>query len=65
MLARLGAVLYWLGCILAVMAIGIAVFFFLTEGMQSRDLPEFVGLLAIGCLFWLAGSAFRHIVSGK
>ena len=65
MLARLGAVVYWLGCILAAVTIGIAVFFFLTEGMRSGDLPDFVGLVAIGCLLWLTGSAFRHVPSGN
>jgi len=64
MIERLGNVLYWLGCTIAgLLAIG-GIFAGLHEsaghGWMTFAFFEVAALLA-----WLAGRAFRYILSGK
>lgn len=64
MLARLGDVLYWIGCILAVIVVvwG-AVFCF--GGEHAGD-PYLFSIVAVAAFsIWVIGRALRYILSGK
>lgn len=63
-LARLGDVLYWLGCILAaIVVVWGAVFFF--RGDQDGD-PYLFSVVAVAAFaIWVIGRALRYILSGK
>jgi hypothetical protein len=60
MLARLGNVLYWTGCIAA------ALWFAL--GIHSISLPvamiDIIALVSPTLAFWLIGRALRYVLSG-
>jgi uncharacterized membrane-anchored protein len=60
MLARLGNVLYWLGCGLAIVvtAVGAVI-------AHDTGLGFFVAALVIAALIWLVGRACRYVLSGN
>jgi hypothetical protein len=58
---RLGDVLYWLGCGLAAVALGIGVFVFV-DVKTIEPLPVF-GVAAV--VIWLIGRALRYVLSGE
>jgi hypothetical protein len=64
LLARLGDVLYWLGCILAaVVVVWGALFCF--RG-NSADDPYLFSVVAVAAFaIWVIGLACRHLLSGK
>jgi hypothetical protein len=64
MLARLGDVLYWLGCVLAaILVVGGAVFWFRDN---SADDPYLFSVVAVAAFaIWVVGLACRYILSGK
>jgi hypothetical protein len=58
MLARLGSVLYWLGCIVAAV--------FIAEAQYRKDGYGTVIGFAVGALIvWLIGRAFRYVLAGR
>lgn len=62
MAARLGDVLYWIGC-------GIAVFFvlifILVASNSGPDAPFYLGVYAVlAIVSWLIGRACRYILAG-
>jgi hypothetical protein len=63
-LARLGDVLYWLGCILAaIVVVWGAVFCF--RGEHGGD-PYLFSVVAVAAFsIWVIGRALRYILSGK
>lgn len=71
MLARLGDVLYWAGCILAVVPIGFVVCVMIADGgLQSPpqtlfELWPFAALLGISAVPWLIGRACRYVLAGR
>jgi hypothetical protein len=65
MVARLGNVLYWLGCILAGLFIvgGVAEWF-----GEARYRPDgygiIIGFAVVAFIIWLIGRACRYVLSG-
>jgi hypothetical protein len=61
--ARLGHVLYWIGCLAA------TVWFLLLAGYSSSTGPMPRGfwalMIAIGAAIWAAGWVLRYILSGQ
>jgi hypothetical protein len=68
MLARLGNVLYWLGCILAGFAVICAIAMVVIPS-NPNDTPVSSGLpivFAVGAfMIWLIGRALRYILAGR
>lgn len=64
MLARLGNVVYWLGCILAAATVAFWVVLVHTtnDGRDAFGVALFA-IVAVG--FWLIGRAFRYVLSGN
>lgn len=63
MISRLGKVLYWLGCGVAVLLLLLAAVIVLDPG---NDAPFWIGCyiaLAVGA--WLLGRAARYILAGR
>ena len=68
MLERLGLVLYWLGCALAVIAVLLGVSFFTTGlDLVGYDIGKLLALvLWVGAvLVWLVGRWLRFILSAR
>lgn len=71
MTARLGNVLYWLGCGIAalyavggIVALSVGIFYTATEHTDWDLYILSPMLLGIGGLIWLAGRALRYILAG-
>jgi len=66
MAARLGDVIYWLGCIVAALLLVVAAAEWLGEGQYRSD--GLTVCLAIGVsavIPWLVGRAFRYVLAGR
>jgi hypothetical protein len=63
-LARLGDILYWIGCVLAgIVVVWGAVFCFRAD---NGDDPYLFSLVAVAAFsIWVIGRALRYILSGK
>jgi hypothetical protein len=65
MVGRLGTVLYWIGCIIAVLTAAFGISIYLCEGFGRKDGPAVTGfILLTAFVIWLAGYALRYILSG-
>ena len=66
MVARLGNVLYWLGCIIAAASTFLAVFVILSWDLKPppNGIVWIVIYLAAGFASWLAGRAARYVLAG-
>jgi len=65
MVARLGTVLYWIGCITAGLTASVAALLYMSEGYTRKDGPMVTGfILVIAFIIWLAGYALRYVLSG-
>jgi hypothetical protein len=65
MVARLGTVLYWIGCIGAALTAAIAALIYVSEGYGRQDGPFVTAaILVIAFVIWLAGFGLRYILSG-
>ena len=65
MLARLGNVLYWLGCIVAALLVigGFALWF--SEGRYRPDgYNVLIGFGVVAFVVWLIGRACRYVLAG-
>jgi hypothetical protein len=64
MTERLGHVLYWAGCVLAILTIAIGVF--LSSGFMDQSDVWLVRVIAfvIAVLFWLIGRGCRYVLAG-
>jgi len=56
-------VLYWIGCGVAVITIGLGVLAVLNRGLGAWDFAFIMVIVAIG--FWLAGRAVRYVLAGR
>jgi hypothetical protein len=70
MLARLGNVLYWAGCILAAVPLGYAAWVIISGGgiqipIRSDDLWFFAIFAVLGAIPWAIGWACRYVLSGQ
>jgi len=63
MAARLGIILYWLGCIVAAFIVSAAIAFYVTEG-SADDLPAVGFLILIAAIVWAIGRACRYVLAG-
>ena len=62
--ARLGEVLYWAGCVIAVAMIGLTVVAYYDGTAPSGSkFPVFVGGFAF--VVWLIGRACRYVLAGR
>jgi hypothetical protein len=62
MIARLGNVLYWIGCAAAVLWLALSLY-----GVSSKHSVDAIYIIAVvgpALVFWLAGRALRYILSG-
>jgi hypothetical protein len=66
MAARLGRVLYWLGCIIgAVVVLVVVAVAFINPGL-AEDRGIIVGLgIVLGAISWGIGRALRYILAGE
>jgi hypothetical protein len=65
MLARLGNVLYWFGCIVAAVIIAAGAAAWFGEAQYRKDGYGIVIGFAVGALIiWLIGRAFRYVLAG-
>jgi hypothetical protein len=62
MLARLGDVIYWFGCIVAavILALGVSEYWFGQSGLFVL-----VRWMVLAAIPWLIGSAIRYILTGR
>jgi hypothetical protein len=66
MLARLGSVLYWFGCIVAAVFIAAGATEWFGEAQYRKDGYGTVIGFAVGALIvWLIGRAFRYVLAGR
>lgn len=65
MLARLGNLIYWLGCAAAALSVGGAGLFLMqtSENPADRFLPLFFAFTALA--LWLTGRAARYVLAGR
>jgi hypothetical protein len=65
MVGRLGTVLYWIGCIIAFLTGGFALYVYAIEGHSRSDGYAVTGgILVVAFVIWLIGYALRYILSG-
>lgn len=62
MLARLGNVLYWLGCIVAGLIIVADGWDYYMEGTQDKGAYVFIAVIAL--VVWVVGRACRYVLAG-
>lgn len=66
MLERLGNVLYWLGCTVAMLIALFAVGMYMAEAHSRADGLFVTGfILAFALAAWLTGRALRYILAGR
>jgi hypothetical protein len=62
MLARLGEVLYWAGCLLAALLVAAAIAYYNFEDIKLVELLILIGLAVI---VWMIGRACRYVLAGR
>ena len=62
MLARLGDVLYWAGCLLVVLLVAAAIAYYNFEYIKLAELLIVIGLAVI---VWMIGRACRYVLAGR
>lgn len=66
MLARLGDVLYWLGCIIAAVVTATGGFIWFVEGRNRADgLIMFSFFIICAIAVWLIGRACRYVFAAR
>jgi hypothetical protein len=66
MIVRLGNVLYWFGCGVAVLILVIGVLQLITEGStRSGEIWIVIGFIIAALIVWLIGRSCRYVLSGK
>ena len=67
MLARLGDVLYWTGCLLGILLVAAAVAFYnLAANITPKDMTLVLAILiGLGLIVWLIGRACRYVLAGR
>src|SRR5262245_25160256 len=62
--AKLGNVLYWLGCIIAALIVGVAIGLYVNEdSAPSDDLPKVGFLIFMAAIVWAIGRACRYVLA--
>lgn len=62
MAARLGEVLYWLGCLAALVCVAFGVVMVKVTPNDANAMLVLTGVPAVGC--WLLGWALRYVLRG-
>jgi hypothetical protein len=62
MLARLGNVLYWTGCLLGILLVAAAVALYSPDYMDRVHSAIYIGLAVV---VWLIGRACRYVLAGR
>jgi hypothetical protein len=62
MLARLGDVLYWTGCLLGILLVAAAFAYYNIGAIKPFEVALLIGL---GVVFWLIGWACRYVLAGR
>jgi hypothetical protein len=57
MLARLGDVLYWAGCLIAAAFIGLE--------LHARNPSDWLFVISFSVVMWLLGRAARYVLAGR
>jgi len=65
MAARLGQVLYWAACGLALLTFGFVAYLILIVGVPHEDWPVIGIISAMGVVVWLIGRAFLYVLAGR
>jgi hypothetical protein len=66
MLARLGNVIYWVGCIVAALILAIDTYFWVVEGFgRNNGFWVSLKLQIVAVIVWLVGRAYRYGLAGK
>jgi hypothetical protein len=66
MLARLGDVLYWSGCLLGVLFVAAAVAFYNFATIKPAEIVLVSAvLIGLGIIVWLIGRACRYVLAGR
>jgi hypothetical protein len=61
MLARLGDVLYWVGCLLAVLLVAAAIAYYNFGDIRLAELLLVIGIAVI----WMIARACRYVLAGR
>ncbi|HZS57602.1 MAG TPA: hypothetical protein VFA65_24590 [Bryobacteraceae bacterium] len=64
MVARLGNVLYWLGCAAATATFAIGVGIWVTDNPSNHPGTYFLVILLLACVPWIIGRACRYVLAG-
>jgi hypothetical protein len=62
MLARLGDVLYWVGCLLAALLVAAAIAYYNFGNIKLFELLILIGLAVI---VWMISRACRYVLAGR
>jgi hypothetical protein len=66
MLARLGDILYWLGCVIAALILAIDTYLWVLEGLaRSNGVLASIKLQVVAVIIWLVGRAYRYGLAEK
>jgi hypothetical protein len=63
MLARLGRVLYWLGCIIASVIVALDAYMWVMIWQQQGELGYSIFFVVIAFLVWLVGRLCRYLLA--
>ncbi len=64
MAARMGRVLYWVGCIIAVLLVVLSIFFALLAETTNGVVGGLTAFIPYAVLAWLIGRACRYFLAG-
>ena len=62
MLARLGDVLYWAGCLLVVLLVAAAIAYY---NLEYIKLAELLIVIGIAVIVWMIALACRYVLAGR
>ena len=62
MLARLGDVLYWAGCLLAVLLVAADIAYY---NLEYIKLAELLLVIGIAVIVWMIARACRYVLAGR
>lgn len=65
MAARIGQALYWMGTIVAVLLVGLSIFFALLAETNNGVIGALTAFVPYAVLAWVIGRACRYFLAGK
>ena len=64
MAARMGRVLYWVGCVIAILLVLLSIFFALLAETTSGVVGALTGFIPYAVVVWIIGRACRYFLAG-